>query len=105
MIKVQIGESELELSNTSESWINQQINRRRADGLSVCVRVKIQNSRLNMTLSTPTCPAGYSGGRAPNRYETEIFDLWEKRGLNKDNFTGGNLIAFLKQLNAKYNLN
>jgi len=105
MIKVQIGESELELSNTTENWINQQINRRRADGLSVCVRVKINYSCLNMMLSTPTCPTGCSGGRAPNRYEKEVFDLWEKRGLNKEYFTGGNLVAFLKQLNTKYNHN
>ena len=102
MIRVQIGASERELQNASENWINQQINCRRADGQSVCVRVNIQNSRLNMILSTPTCPIGHSG-RQPTRYEKEVFELWEKRGLNKEYFTGGNLVAFLKQLNAKYN--
>ena len=98
MIRVQIGGNERELANASESWINQQINRRRADGQSVCARVRIRNDRLNMTLSTPSCPNG-SGGRFPNRHEKEVFDLWQKRGLNKEGFTGGNLIAFLKQVN------
>lgn len=38
MINVKIGDTERELNSISESWINQQINRRRADGHSVCVR-------------------------------------------------------------------
>lgn len=97
IIRIKIGESERELAKASESWINQQINRRREDRISVCVRVKIQNSRLNMVLSTPTCPSG-NGGRPPTMYEQEVFDLWEKRGLNSSNFTGGHLVAFLKQL-------
>lgn len=42
MIKIKIGEAEGELGSIEESWINQQINRRRADGLSVCVRVVVQ---------------------------------------------------------------
>lgn len=98
MIKVRIGDSERELSSISEGWVNQQINRRRADGQNVCVRVIIRHEQLNMTLSIPSCPQGTSG-RAPNRHEKQVFDLWEKRGLNKDQFTGGNLVAFLKQLN------
>lgn len=98
MIRVQIGGSERELPNVTENWVNQQINRRRSDGHSVCVRVNIKNDLLNMTLSTPTCPTG-SGGRPPNRHEKAVFDLWEKLGLNKEGFTGGNLIAFLKQVN------
>jgi len=99
MIRVRIGDAERELSSVSESWINQQINRRCADGQSVCVRVIIHQDQLNMTLSTPSCPKG-SGGRPPNRYEEQVFDLWGKRGLNQEQFTGGNLIAFLKQLRS-----
>ncbi|MFH1671806.1 MAG: hypothetical protein ABIF87_00025 [Pseudomonadota bacterium] len=99
MIRVRIGDAERELSSVSESWINQQINRRRADGQSVCVRVIIRQEELNMTLSTQSCPKG-SGGRPPNRYEKQVFDLWEQRGLNRDKFTGGKLISFLKQLKS-----
>ena len=97
MIRVRIGDAERELSSVSENWINQQLNRRGADGQSVCVIVIIHQDQLNMTLSTPNCSKG-SGGRPPNRYEEQVFNLWEKRGLNQEQFTGGNLIAFLKQL-------
>jgi hypothetical protein len=62
--------------------------------------VNINNDRLNMALSSAGCPQSATGGRPPSRQEKEIFDLWEKRGLNGENFHGGNLIAFLKQLKA-----
>ncbi|MDD3815775.1 MAG: hypothetical protein PHZ02_14150 [Desulfocapsaceae bacterium] len=98
MIRVIIGDSERELSNISEHWINEQINRRKRDGLSICVRVIINEDQLNLSLTTSGCPHTATGGRAPNKYESEVFDLWNKRGLNKENFSEGNLIAFLKQL-------
>jgi hypothetical protein len=97
MIKIRIDETEMDISSADESWINQQINRRRADGLSVCVRVTIKEGDLDMILSTPTCPST-GGGRPPRPHEQETFNLWNQRGLGERNFTGGNLIAFLKQL-------
>lgn len=100
MIRVIIGDSERELSNISEHWINEQINRRKRDGLSICVRVIINEDQLNLSLTTSGCRHTATRGRAPNKYESEAFDLWDKTGLNKENFSGGNLIAFLKQLKA-----
>lgn len=59
MITIRIGDnlkSFEDVRNIDESWINQQINRRREDGLSVCVRVSIKESPLNMALSSTGCP-------------------------------------------------
>ena len=98
MVKIKIGEIEKEWSEVDEHWINQQINRRRADGLTVCVRVIVQKDDLNMILSTPACATSKMRGRTPRPREKELFDLWDKRGLNDADFTGGNLVAFLKQL-------
>lgn len=99
MIKIIIENNEIDLKDLDEGWINQQINKRRQDGFNVCVQVKIQEGNLNMHLSTLTCPKFSGGrGRAPNDNEKRIFMLWEKMGLNADDFTGGKLIAFLKQL-------
>ena len=100
MIRVRIGDSERELSSVSENWINQNINRRMADGLSVCVRGIIKEDQLNMSLSSAICPQSAGGGRPPNRYEKQLFNLWEKSGLDKESFRGGNLVSFLKQLNV-----
>lgn len=98
IVTIQIGANQRSLNNVDESWINQQINDRRSDGQPVCVRVTIRSSGLNMVLSTPNCVSSGGSSRLPNAQEKRIFDLWDLRGLNKDNFTGGNLIAFLKQI-------
>jgi len=100
MIKIQIGGEERELDKADEHWINQQINRRREDGRTVCVRVTILEGDLDMVLSTPTCGASGGGSRPPRPGEKEVLDLWNKRGLNKADFAGGNLVAFLKQLKS-----
>lgn len=98
MITIRIAEEERQLDALDEQWINQQINRRRADGQSVCVRVTVHEGDLDMVLSTPTCPTSGRGGRPPRPKEKEVFDLWGRRGLNDANFTSGNLVAFLRQL-------
>lgn len=98
MIRIRIGDAERELANAAENWINQQINRRREDGQTVCVKVSIHEGDLNLVLSTPACAASGGGSRPPCPREKEVFDLWNHRGLNDADFTGGNLVAFLKQL-------
>ena len=98
MVSIRIGSEERKLEEADESWINQQINRRRADREVVCVRVTVRTGSLDLILSTPTCASGGGGGRAPNPQEREVFDLWAKLGLNNSDFSGGNLVAFLKQL-------
>lgn len=98
MIRIRIGDEERELVSADEHWINQQINRRRADGRTVCVRVTVQEGDLNMALSTPTCGPSGGGRRPPRPREKRVFDLWNQRGLNDADFAGGNLVAFLKQL-------
>lgn len=97
MITIKIGTEQKQIDDVDPQWINQQINRRRENGASVCVRVFVRLSGLNMILSTPNCEMGGSG-RAPARREREIFDLWGQRGLNRADFSGGNLVAFLEQL-------
>jgi hypothetical protein len=98
MITIQIGEEQRDLAEADENWINEQINRRRADGLSVCVKVTIREGDVNIVLSTPTCGGGGRGGRAPRGREIEVWQLWNKRGLGGTDFAGGNVVAVLKQL-------
>lgn len=101
MITIRIGNDERSNEDVSEQWITQQINRRRDDNAPACVTVVIHQPPLNMTLRTPGCtstaPSG-GAGRAPNDQERKIFDLWDRLGLNGINFSGGNVVAFIKQL-------
>lgn len=96
-VEVQIGSEKRSIDDASPSWINDQINRRRKDGSPVCVRVSIIKNSINLILSTPACPSG-GGGGSLNTQEEEIVDLWRKHHLSGENFTGGNLVSFLKQI-------
>lgn len=101
MIAVKIGANARDFSNVDdveESWINRQINGLRGDHYPVCVRVKVNEGPLNMTLATADCDASGGGGRLPNAEEAQAFELWEKLGLSNPGFSGGNLVAFFKQL-------
>jgi hypothetical protein len=103
MLTIQISDSRTEFENISdidESWINQQINRRRRDGLTICVRISIKNDApdVNMGLATAACTSSGGGSRPPNSYESRIFNLWEQMGLSKSDFQSGSVVAFLKQL-------
>jgi hypothetical protein len=98
MITVYVGNDQRSLEDADEHWITQQVNRRRADELPVCVRIEIRVDGANLTLATPACQSFGGGGRPPNVLERRIFDLWEKLHLNMLNFSAGNVVAFLKQL-------
>lgn len=102
VIIVTIGEQQRSLQEVTAEWINQQIQRRRADGRPVCARVSIQQGGLNMALSTPNCGNAGGGGRLPNSNEKEVFRLWADRGLDDPHFSGGNLVAFLAQLKRSF---
>ena len=102
MITIRIGgnaRSLEDIRSIDESWINQQINRRRAENQPVCVQLSIKEGSLNMQLSSSDCPSS-GGGRPPTQQEQQIFDLWEKVGMRKSEFHGGNFVAFLKQLRS-----
>jgi hypothetical protein len=96
---IQIGGETRALADADESWVTQQVNRRRREGQSVCVVVRIHTSGIDVNLATPACGGGGGGGRLPNTKEQDVIDLWRKHGLNTDDFSGGNLVAFLKQIN------
>ena len=98
MISIKIGSAEASVQQADEGWVNQQINRRRAEGAVVCVQVNIDEPDVRMALSTPTCARGGGGGRPPNAREQRIFDLWRQRGLDSGEFNGGSVVSFLHQL-------
>ena len=98
-ITIRIGNETKNFADATENWVTEQINRRRADLQSICVEVVIHTSGLNLRLTTPGCGGSGGGcGRPPSTNEKAIFGLWDERGLNSRDFTGGALVAFLKQL-------
>lgn len=102
MPTVTIAGEERNLENVTERWINKAINRAKSQGLPVCVQVEVQENGLNLNLTTPGCGGGNGGGRPPTQEEHQVFNLWKQQRLNSSDFRGGNLIAFLKQLQRKH---
>lgn len=98
MISVRVGNDEKPLDDASTSWITQQIERRRRDGIAVCVVVSIRTGDLNMHLSTPGCAGSAQGSRLPTARERAVLELWQKHGLNEAGFAPGHVVAFLAQL-------
>lgn len=97
MINVSIGNDTRSVADATPEWINAQIDHRRHTGNNVCVRVTIDVAEIKATLATPTC-GGMGGGRRPTDKEACVLALWERHHLNNMNFTGGNLVGFLKEL-------
>ncbi|MDG5816471.1 hypothetical protein QA601_15345 [Chitinispirillales bacterium ANBcel5] len=101
MIRIQIGTDERYFGQHGvESWIVEQIQKRRKNGAMLNMRVHIKHGDIDMVLTTPGAPTGGGGGRAFRSLEEEIYSLWLKCGLGEMDFTHGNLISFLAQIKA-----
>ncbi len=99
MINIRIGSEEHKLEEIDERWIADQIVRRRRDGERVCVQVRIDVDRIHIGLATPTCARGGGGlGRSLTTEERELVDLWHQLHLNTDEFSPGNVLAFVKRI-------
>ena len=99
-IQVKIGPVEKDVADADPNWINEQINRRRSDGIAVCVQVTIDIDSVHLRLSTPNCPRAGGSVLSLTTQENEIVSIWNKHHLNEETFTGGNLIAFLRQIKS-----
>lgn len=100
MVRIQIGSEATErtLEDADPNWITQQINRRRREGVPICVRVYIEENGLNIRLSSSDCPGLGGGGRPPTVDEREILERWRHFGLDGNDFAPGQLVAFLRWL-------
>jgi len=96
MITVRIGTEERQCP-VDPNWVTQQIKGRRDNGETPCVRVTIRASGVDVALASRACGGGV-GGRAPTQPEQEILTLWTKHHLDQDSFSGGELVAFLRQV-------
>lgn len=100
MIKVSIDGTEKIDQEIDERWINQQINKRNVEGITPCVRVSIFENGVDLVLSSKSCKGTSSGEANFTIRQKRIIDLWTKNHLDKDEFSGGNLNAFLKQMRS-----
>lgn len=101
MVRVTVNGIERDLREVSVPWLREHIEPTRNQGLPVCVKVSIKFGDIDMGLSTPGCAPSGHAHRPPRPKEKELFDLWDKQGLNTEEFSIEQLNAFL---NAVKNL-
>ena len=97
-VRVIIGSNERNLNNIESNWVTEQVNRRKKDGVPVCVKILISHDDINLALATSDCPSTPGRSRKLTGPEQEIVDLWHKLHLHESHFSAGNVVAFLKQL-------
>lgn len=98
MNTIKIGNEQRSLADADAQWITQQINGRRKDGMLVCVVVEITAGDIDVRFATPTCGGGGGGGRPLTMREQEALDIWQRHHLNNENFSPGDVVAFVKQV-------
>lgn len=98
MSTIRIGNDERPLESADMHWITQQIQARRSDGRTVCVKVIIRTRDLDLALATPTCGGGGGGGRPPTQREKAVIDLWNELGLNSLGYEPGKVVAFVQRV-------
>ena len=98
MIEVCIGNDCRSLRDADANWVASEINNRRRDGQTICVRVSINEDGLNLSLASPGCGSGGGGGRQPRPEELRVLELWDRHRLNLKDPSPGDLISFLRQL-------
>jgi hypothetical protein len=100
VIKLRIGTTErVEDSPSSfdDGWIQQEFhNAERPQG--ICVRVTVEETPIDMELTTPGCPRTSGAVRKARDDEQRIFDLWDRCGLYEHNPTPNGVVGFLQQL-------
>ena len=98
-VTVQIGDTTLNLSEVTQSWLDDQISRRRRDNAPLCVIVRVQEPGLDIKLATQACGSGGGGGgRAPYPREKQIIDLWTERNIASGDFSAGHFFSFIQHL-------
>lgn len=98
-VVVKIGNQERDLAQADRHWVISQIKDQQNDNGSVCVQIVIHDGDANLRLCSGGCPStGGGGGRRSNSKEQEIFDLWDRSGGKAGHLGGGEIVAFLTQL-------
>jgi hypothetical protein len=97
-VTVQIGDNTLDLNDVTQSWLEDQISRRKRDHQAVCVVVTIKAAGADMKLASDPCGNRGPGGRPARDKEPEILKLWNDGHFSTGDFSAGHFYSFLQHL-------
>jgi len=94
MVSLKIGNEERRNGDIKERWIAQQL-RKRND--AVCIELVIREGDVNARFQSGACSSPTDRGPKPNRKESQLFELWDQKGLNGKEINPGMLNSFLNK--------
>lgn len=98
-VALRIGAEEKQWCSVTETWIRDQLERRRAGGQNVCVQLIVRGGEINLLFSSPGCGSGGGGGRSVLKpAESRILEIWNEMHLNSADFSAGNVFAMLRRV-------
>jgi len=95
-VSISIGDETRTFQDATKDWINKLFAHGHKQGARPAVVVRIDQPGLVLGLATPG--AGRGGGGVLSAAQSRIVDAWLRHHLGSNKYTGGNLIAFLNDL-------
>ena len=79
-------------------WLRDRIRELRSRKMPVCVTIRIKSPPVDILLKTPGCPSVPERTRRTRPEEDRLFDLWERGGMNREDFEIDQLISFVREI-------
>jgi hypothetical protein len=99
MKTITIGNSDSrDISPLDTGWLRDRIRELRSRKMAVCVKIRINSPPVDILLKTPGCPSAPSQTRRSRPEEDRLFDLWERKGMNREDFEIDQLISFVREI-------
>lgn len=96
-VRISIGDETRTFRAATKDWINKLFAHAHAQGILPAVIVQIDQPGLVLGLATPGAGRGGGGGLL-SASQNNIVDAWLRHHMGSNKYTGGNLIAFLNDL-------
>jgi hypothetical protein len=98
MVTVSIGQEERAIDEVTLDWIDDQIQRRRANRQSICIKVTVRTAAANLVFATQGCGGSGGGGGSYSAREQDLIEMWKSSKLSDADFAAGNVWAFVRRL-------
>lgn len=101
MIILTIGEASRRLTDPAaieENWVTHHLRLATIDGGSPGVHVRIASPGIDLNLSAGDAAEGAAIERRLRPQESRVIDLWQQRGLDREDYRSGQLVSFLHQI-------
>jgi hypothetical protein len=100
MKTITIGNSRpLDVDRVEAALIRDRVRELRGRNIPVCVKILLDVPPVNIILTTVGCTDSEPDNPRPLRPEEKrLFDLWEKRGMKKEDFEVDQLEMFIREI-------